>query len=131
MCRHVTGLGTSGIGLEIVKKLAGTTGHTTILTSRDRERGLKASDALKRDGLETVYKQLDINNPSSVEVSSRPFLSQSRITSWQADAKIDTKIFGGLSCSPVGGGNCWSPKLCNDVTALPSPHRANLGFKPS
>lgn len=62
----------AGIGLAIAKKLAQTPGHVCVLTARDVGRGEKAAQELKEqegtsDSL--VFKQLDIGDPTSVEVS--------------------------------------------------------------
>lgn len=39
-----------------------------ILTSRDADRGQKAVEQLEAEGVKTLFKQLDINDPGSVEV---------------------------------------------------------------
>ncbi|CAN0046422.1 unnamed protein product, partial [Sphacelaria rigidula] len=57
-----------GVGLAIAKKIAQAgPENLCVLTSRDPGRGEKAVETLRREGLEVVYKQLDINDPDSVE----------------------------------------------------------------
>lgn len=54
-----------GIGLEIVRRLA-LQGLTVILTSRDRSRGLQATQSLQSQGLSNVlFHQLDIGSSES------------------------------------------------------------------
>lgn len=60
----------TGLGLETAKKLAKTPGHICILTSRDPSNGAKAIKEMQEEGLEPVYKQLDIGDPASVEVGA-------------------------------------------------------------
>ncbi|KAH7366016.1 hypothetical protein KP509_18G059300 [Ceratopteris richardii] len=60
----VTG-GNKGIGFEIVKKL-GQEGSTVILTARDQERGLAATENLKGQGLNVVYHVLDVLSATSI-----------------------------------------------------------------
>ena len=59
----------TGIGFAIAKKLARAPGHVCILTSRDRARGEQAVEDLSQEGLKAIFKQLDIGDPSSVEVN--------------------------------------------------------------
>jgi carbonyl reductase 1 len=57
-----------GIGYEIVRGLA-KEGLTVVLTARDQSRGQAAVDALKAEGLESVwFHQLDIGSPQSAQV---------------------------------------------------------------
>lgn len=63
-CAVVTG-GNRGIGFEITRQLAAQ-GLTVVLTSRDTDAGLRAVEALLEAGLEVVFHQLDIVDPSSV-----------------------------------------------------------------
>ncbi|KAJ7562222.1 hypothetical protein O6H91_03G059800 [Diphasiastrum complanatum] len=60
----VTG-GNKGIGLEIVRQLA-KQGVTTILTARDESRGQQALSALKADGLDVIFHQLDVTDSKSI-----------------------------------------------------------------
>ncbi|KAI3693609.1 hypothetical protein L1987_76556 [Smallanthus sonchifolius] len=61
----VTG-GNKGIGLEICRQLA-SNGITVILTARNENRGLEATDKLKEFGLVNVtYHQLDVKDPTSI-----------------------------------------------------------------
>ncbi|RAL47665.1 unnamed protein product [Cuscuta campestris] len=62
----VTG-GNRGIGFEIVRQL-GTHGLTVILTSRDTTLGLEAAKFLRDGGLKVEFHQLDIVDPSSIDV---------------------------------------------------------------
>lgn len=55
-----------GIGFEIVHQLA-SHGLTVILTSRDAEVGEEAAKVLQEGGLNVVFHQLDIVDPSSIE----------------------------------------------------------------
>ncbi|CAM6085634.1 unnamed protein product [Calypogeia fissa] len=56
-----------GIGYEIVRQLAGK-GVTVVLTARDQSKGQAAVDALKAEGLESVwFHQLDVHSPESVQ----------------------------------------------------------------
>lgn len=62
-----------GIGFAIAKKLAQTEGHICVLAARDESRGQKAAQDLQQEEGVTdtaiVFKQLDIGNPVSVDVS--------------------------------------------------------------
>lgn len=58
----------TGVGLAIAKKVAETPGTLCVLTSRDPGRGEKAVESLQKEGLDLVYKQLDIGDPESIEV---------------------------------------------------------------
>lgn len=68
----------SGIGFAIARKLGEAPNHVCILASRDPDRGQKAVEQLEAEGVKTLFKQLDINDPGSVEVrwgsSHRAFL---------------------------------------------------------
>ncbi|MFP3910157.1 MAG: SDR family oxidoreductase [Archaeoglobaceae archaeon] len=55
-----------GIGLEIVKQLA-EKGITAVLTSRDEIKGKKASEDLKKHGLDVLYHQLDVTDDLSIK----------------------------------------------------------------
>ncbi|XP_073274450.1 uncharacterized protein [Primulina huaijiensis] len=59
-----------GIGFEIVHQLA-LHGLTVILTSRDAEVGEEAAKVLQEGGLNVVFHQLDIVDPSSIEVFTK------------------------------------------------------------
>ncbi len=54
-----------GIGLEITRGLAAQ-GYKVILTARDEARGGAAAEALKKDGLDVVFHQLDVTDPAGV-----------------------------------------------------------------
>ncbi|XP_052181090.1 uncharacterized protein LOC127794193 isoform X2 [Diospyros lotus] len=56
-----------GIGFEIVHQLA-THGVTVVLTSRDAAVGEEAAKVLQEGGLNVLFHQLDIVNPSSIKV---------------------------------------------------------------
>jgi NAD(P)-dependent dehydrogenase (short-subunit alcohol dehydrogenase family) len=53
-----------GIGLELVRQLA-QRGFTTVLASRDAEKGRAAADALAADGLQVEARQLDVDDADS------------------------------------------------------------------
>lgn len=55
-----------GIGLEIVRQLA-QKGLKVILTSRNEEKGVAASRALKDKGLSVEFHQLDVADPASID----------------------------------------------------------------
>ncbi|KAK6914480.1 hypothetical protein RJ641_021801 [Dillenia turbinata] len=55
-----------GIGFELVRSLAGL-GLTVILTARDRERGYRAVEILKDEGLDVHFFCLDVSDPSSIK----------------------------------------------------------------
>ena len=55
-----------GIGFEIAHQLA-MHGLTVILTSRETGVGEEAAKVLQEGGLNVVFHQLDIVNPSSIE----------------------------------------------------------------
>ncbi|CAM6091788.1 unnamed protein product [Calypogeia fissa] len=60
-----------GIGYEIVRQLA-EKGLTVVLTARDQSKGQAAIDALKAEGLESVwFHQLDVHSPESVQALAR------------------------------------------------------------
>lgn len=56
-----------GIGFGIVKNLCSQFDGIVYLCSRDVERGLKAVEKLKKEGLNPAFHQLDITEPKSVE----------------------------------------------------------------
>ncbi|PKI33576.1 hypothetical protein CRG98_046032 [Punica granatum] len=55
-----------GIGYAIVKRLA-ELGLTVILTARDSERGFKASETLRSQGLNVQFSRLDVSDAASIE----------------------------------------------------------------
>ncbi|EXB88317.1 (+)-neomenthol dehydrogenase [Morus notabilis] len=55
-----------GIGFALVKRLA-EIGLTLILTARDLERGSKAVESLKRQGLFVHFFRLDVSDPASIQ----------------------------------------------------------------
>lgn len=61
----VTG-GNRGIGFEISRQLA-THGLTVVLTSRDSSVGVEAAKVLQEGGLNVVFHQLDVLDPSSAK----------------------------------------------------------------
>jgi NAD(P)-dependent dehydrogenase (short-subunit alcohol dehydrogenase family) len=54
-----------GIGFEIARQLA-RNGLRVILTSRDEKKGLRAQSALEKQGLDVVYRKLDVTRRASV-----------------------------------------------------------------
>jgi len=64
-----------GIGFETTRQLA-QLGIETILTSRDREKGLAAANKLKREGLPIHYHQLDVTNEDSIKVIYQDILKK-------------------------------------------------------
>jgi len=54
-----------GLGFEVSRQLA-KLGMQVILTSRDPEKGQKAAEQLRTEGLEVVYCPLDVTNPESI-----------------------------------------------------------------
>jgi len=54
-----------GIGFEIVRQLA-RNGLRVILTSRDEKKGLRAQRALEKQGLDVLYRKLDVTSRASV-----------------------------------------------------------------
>lgn len=59
----VTG-GNRGTGLEMCRQLAAR-GHTVVLTARDAEKGRKAAAALRDEGLDVAFQQLDVTDDES------------------------------------------------------------------
>lgn len=53
-----------GIGFELTRQLA-KKGLTTVLTSRDEERGKEAVEVLKREGLDVAHHPLDVQSEDS------------------------------------------------------------------
>jgi carbonyl reductase 1 len=65
-----------GIGYEVVKGVA-KGGLTVVLTARDVAKGKSALDALKAEGLDSVYfQELDVNSPESVQALASWLKSQ-------------------------------------------------------
>lgn len=54
-----------GIGFEICRQL-GQQGHRVILTSRDEDKGRRATRTLLNEGLDIIYYRLDVTKPDSV-----------------------------------------------------------------
>ncbi len=65
----VTG-GNRGIGFEVCKQLAGH-GFKVILTARDKTKGGKASETLKKQGLDVVFHQLGVDDADSIKDLAR------------------------------------------------------------
>jgi NAD(P)-dependent dehydrogenase (short-subunit alcohol dehydrogenase family) len=65
----VTG-GNRGIGIEACRQLAGT-GLRVVLTARDAGRGEDAAKALRNEGLNVHFEQLDVTDGGSVEACAR------------------------------------------------------------
>ena len=61
----VTG-GNRGIGFEISRQLAAH-GLTVVLTSRDSNVGLEATNVLQEGGLNVIFHQLDVLDPLSIK----------------------------------------------------------------
>ncbi|MSO64363.1 MAG: SDR family oxidoreductase [Alphaproteobacteria bacterium] len=55
-----------GIGLEIVRQLAAKGCHV-VLTARDRKKGAAAAAALRQDGLDIAFKEVDVASDESVQ----------------------------------------------------------------
>jgi NAD(P)-dependent dehydrogenase (short-subunit alcohol dehydrogenase family) len=55
-----------GIGLETARQL-GARGVTVLVGARDEERGLKAEEALRKDGADARFVPLDVTDPESVQ----------------------------------------------------------------
>lgn len=54
-----------GIGFEVCRQLS-QLNITTILTSRDEDKGKRAADDLKSSGAEVIFHQLDVADPASI-----------------------------------------------------------------
>ena len=54
-----------GIGLELVRQLA-QRGFTTVLGSRDPDKGRAAAEGLAADGIQVEPRRLDVDNDDSV-----------------------------------------------------------------
>ena len=54
-----------GVGFEICRQL-GTAGYTVVLTARDPEKGARALRALRKEGLEPCFHELDVTDPAAV-----------------------------------------------------------------
>lgn len=80
-----------GIGFAIVKRLA-ELGLTVVLTARDGDRGINASESLRSQGLHVWFSQLDVSDAASVE----GFVSWFR----QKFASLDVLVSGLHSLSP-------------------------------
>jgi NAD(P)-dependent dehydrogenase (short-subunit alcohol dehydrogenase family) len=59
----ITG-GNRGVGFEICRQL-GMAGYTVVLTARDGEKGARALTALRKEGLETYFHELDVTEPAA------------------------------------------------------------------
>lgn len=59
-----------GIGLEVCRQLAGH-GFKVILTARDKTKGSTASETLRKQGLDVVFHQLDVNDAESIKDLAR------------------------------------------------------------
>ena len=64
----VTG-GNKGIGFEVCRQL-GSKGHKVILTSRNEERGLAAAETLLSEGLDIVYRNIEVTSKESVDAAA-------------------------------------------------------------
>jgi NAD(P)-dependent dehydrogenase (short-subunit alcohol dehydrogenase family) len=53
-----------GIGLEICRQL-GAAGYTVVLTARDPEKGSRAVKALRKEGIEAHFQELDVTDSAS------------------------------------------------------------------
>lgn len=65
----VTG-GNRGIGFEACRQLA-RSGLSVVLTARDAEKGMTAAEALKDEGLEVSFEELDVSDGESVAACAR------------------------------------------------------------
>lgn len=61
----VTG-GNRGLGRETCRQL-GERGYRVLLTARDPERGRRAAEELREQGLDVVFRRLDVTEPEQVE----------------------------------------------------------------
>lgn len=59
-----------GIGFEVVRQLAAL-GHTVLLTARNRQKGLEASEKLIKENLRVLFLHLDVCDESSIAEASR------------------------------------------------------------
>jgi NAD(P)-dependent dehydrogenase (short-subunit alcohol dehydrogenase family) len=59
-----------GIGFETARQLAAR-GITVLLGARDEKRGLEAAEALKKEGLDVQFIQLDVNDPASQDNAAK------------------------------------------------------------
>lgn len=64
-----------GIGFAIVRALCKEYTGDVYLSSRDVGRGTAAVDSLKKEGLNPLFHQLDINDPNSVR-TARDFFQE-------------------------------------------------------
>lgn len=64
-----------GMGLETAWQLA-KNGYRVILTSRDSEKGMAATDRLKAEGLDVAYHQLDVDDLESIQSLARDIREQ-------------------------------------------------------
>ena len=108
-----------GIGFHVARLLAASKSSSEIvyLTARDETRGKEASDALKKQGIEVAFHQLDTTSDESVNklatylknthggldilVNNAGFCSPPDVTSLEEDAHvtIETNFFGTLRVS--------------------------------
>ncbi|KAK3591765.1 hypothetical protein CHS0354_019537 [Potamilus streckersoni] len=56
-----------GIGFAIVRGLCKQFQGDVFLTARDEDRGMKAVEDLKKEGLNPLFHQLDISDPTSIQ----------------------------------------------------------------
>jgi NAD(P)-dependent dehydrogenase (short-subunit alcohol dehydrogenase family) len=66
-----------GIGFEIVKELA-EIGFYTFLSARDKEKGNKAADELKKKNLPVEFLQMDVSDNESINKAAEEFKSKSK-----------------------------------------------------
>jgi NAD(P)-dependent dehydrogenase (short-subunit alcohol dehydrogenase family) len=53
-----------GIGLEICRQL-GAAGYAVVLTARDAEKGARATESLRKEGVDAYFQELDVTDPAS------------------------------------------------------------------
>ncbi len=59
-----------GIGYAVAKALS-QQGLKVVLTARDEEKGSKAAEELNREGLDVVFKKLDVADPADIEAFAK------------------------------------------------------------
>lgn len=77
-----------GIGYALVKRLA-EMGLTVILTARDFQRGSKAAQALRSQGLHVHFFLLDVSDPASIKA----FVSLFNINFGSLDILVSIYIY--------------------------------------